>query len=239
MNLATATAACLTGLAMLLPAGLSGQAAALRALLASDEAADWVLGAEAVDTFALAAFDTEARGLLAEALRGEHVASARPLILLAGKLGLLTELQALGRRDDLDRSTRQLVMLARVRAGDAERGDNLLANARALPVDDEFAEEVAPMIAYTRYRPAVDFLWGLVVVGSPTCTSLDPEAAGRVDCAYRIAEAIAPAVEGFPVALDFEGGFDVDDYPAALARIRAWYRAHAQTYRLTESPAQR
>jgi len=150
-------------------------------------------------------------------------------------LGFLGEAAAIGRiaaeaekTDPLKRA----VNLARVRSGDADRRANLLKNVRRYNIEDDFTYSVLPLLVYTRQREVLDYLWQQLITENLRCSPSDAETSGRIDCAYRIAEVIAPAIIDFPVAVDEEGNLITEDYRSALQEIRRWYAAHAKDYQI-------
>ncbi|MEO0734940.1 MAG: hypothetical protein AAFZ52_19035, partial [Bacteroidota bacterium] len=120
--------------------------------------------------------------------------------------------------------------LALVRTGDAAKTANLLKNVRRYPVNDEFIYTVVPLLTYTRNRKVIDYLWQQALTENTACTPADAETSGRIDCAYRIVEFLAPIIPDFPVKHDDSGILLVADYSAALAEIRRWYAAHTTDY---------
>ena len=160
----------------------------------------------------------------------ERLPAREEYILLAGFLGRSDLLERLPEPARNTKSVRQSINLARVRAGNAERAANLLKNLQRLEVNDELVYDLLPSLIYTRDRGVFDWLWASAMTENRACYPADAETPGRIDCAYRLVEALGPAIENFPVAVDADAGLLTDDYPAALLSIRRWYAANADTY---------
>ena len=170
--------------------------------------------------------------LIGQLVSIDTLGEAPEYIKLLGFLGredLLTSVsEVLRERDDV----RRAINLARVRAGNTAKRDNLLKNVRAIDVNDEFVYTVIPLLTYTRDRKVYEYLWELVLSENRSCTPADAETPGRIDCAYRIVEYMAGTIENFPVKVDEDYNLLTTDYAGALAEIRRWYAANQSTYRL-------
>jgi hypothetical protein len=177
-------------------------------------------------------FSAADRLRLTTLLIAEEVPHRDRLFLLAGYLGMADALRAvppeLRRTERLQRS----YVLALVRAGDPERRQQLLRSLPTLPYDDTFVYQVLPLLIYTHDRAVYDFLIGRLLRDNRGCRSADLHASDRVDCGYRLLEALAPVLADFPWRVGPGGDLDVADYPAALREARAWLRAHRQDYRI-------
>lgn len=205
----------------------------LAALAANEDVGYWRASSRRLARLPLADFGPAEREALAGLLLRPPVARAPALIRLAGGLQLASALRQMRGAVTLSADVEQVRRAALVRAGDAGEAEIFGRAIRSLPVDEDFVREVLPVVLYARHRPSVDYLWAELSVPNLTCRSLDPDSETAIDCGYRLMEGLATVVEGFPVAPTWDGGVDADDYPAALARVRAWYRAHANTYTLT------
>ena len=212
--------------------GLRAQAGALLAEVttATSERQDEII--RKLKTLDRSAFDVEAERALGQLLAVEALRNQEDYILLAGFLQRADLLELVPEEDRSVRAVRRSINLAKVRAGNEERRDNLLKNLRRLDVNDEFVYEVVPLLVYTRDREIFRFLWELVITESKTCTPPDAEMSGRIDCAYRIVEYLGTAVAGFPVKIDEDHNLITPDYAAALAEIRRWYAAHVKDYEI-------
>ena len=179
------------------------------------------------------AYDAEAESALSQLLATEALVEQEAYILLAGFLGRADLLAVVPEADRREKSIKRAINLAKVRAGDEGRRDNLLKNLRRIAVNDEFVYAVVPLLVYTRDRAVFKYLWELVITENMTCTPADAELKGRIDCAYRIVEHLGTAIEDFPVKIDEDHNLITTDYAAALAEIRRWYAAHTKDYVIT------
>lgn len=224
------------GLACLL-AGLGARAqrvdveATLRGLLVTDDRAAWAAAERALVYAPVEAFTPEAVRLLGEALTRREVAYFPDLIRVAGAVGDAGTLAGVPEEALADELTRQEVMYARVRQGDEALARELVARIRRVPLDDRYVTRLLPDLIYTRARPVFDHLYGLMMRPTPTCRSPNPNVDRHIDCGYALAAGLGHGTAAFPVVVDpDEWVLEVDDYPAALALVREWYGAHADTY---------
>lgn len=179
-------------------------------------------------------FDGSAAQKIEQMLSQEALGGRKEYILLLGFLGEERRLLSLKDIPAL-RPFSQSINLALVRAGNKNKQENLLKNIRSYPVNDDFVYTVVPLLAYTRQREVIDFLWQQAMSENMNCKPADAETKGRIDCAFRIVEHLAPIIEGFPVPFDEEGNLLTTDYPKALAEIRRWNAVHSQDYRIITS----
>ncbi|MFT6129287.1 MAG: hypothetical protein ACJATN_001009 [Neolewinella sp.] len=179
------------------------------------------------------AYDAEAESALRQLLATEALVNQEEYIMIAGFLGRADLLAVVPEIDRREKPIKRAISLAKVRAGDEERRDNLMKNLRRIDVNDEFVYAVVPLLVYTRDRAVFKYLWELVITENMTCTPADAETEGRIDCAYRIVEYLGTAIEGFPVKIDEDHNLITKDYAAALAEIRRWYAAHTKDYVIT------
>jgi hypothetical protein len=178
------------------------------------------------------AFDAESENLIGRLLALEEGAALENFILLAGFLNAENLLANIPDERRVEPAVKRSINLARVRAGNGERLENLLKNLDEIEVNDDFNYVVVPLLVYTRQRPVFDFLFRQVTSENRRCRPADAETGGRIDCAYRMVEAMASAIKDFPVQADEEGNLLVTNYPAALAEVRRWFAAHQHEYLL-------
>lgn len=187
--------------------------------------------ARELKAFPRQAFTSAAEAQLDRLLSKELLGGKKDYILLAGFLGASTPVDALARQS-LSSAEKQAINLARVRMGNDAKRANLLKNIARYPVDDEFVYTVVPLLVYTRQREVIDFIWQQVVTENLACSPADAETGGRIDCAARLVEYLAPIIEDFPIEHDAEGNLLTTDYAKAIAEIRRWYAVHSADYRI-------
>jgi len=172
------------------------------------------------------AFGTDTGKQLSQLLNKELLGGKKDYILLAGFLGesgLVEELAIQSPPSGL----KQAINLARVRTGNEAKRTNLLKNIARYSVNDDFVYTVVPLLVYTRQREVIDFIWQEVVTENLACSPSDAETSGRIDCAARLVEYLAPIIEDFPIEHDAEGNLLTADYAKAIAEIRRWYAVHS------------
>lgn len=152
--------------------------------------------------------------------------------LLAGWLNRKAALQAVPyeyRRNLRDQNDYDMAM---IRLGDQSRIKRLNKLLASVQVDDDFVYTLLPKLIYTRRPEVIDFIFDQVLLDQKNCSVADPHTKGRINCAYRLLEAVAPVVNDFPLKLGPGGDLDVTDYPAALEIARTWIRDNRNDYRI-------
>lgn len=207
----------------------------LRRLLDTDDPRAWAEGEDFLTTQPVDAYLPDDVALLGEVLRREEIARFPGLIRVAGAVADASIWANVPAELLADDYVGQQVYYARIRQGDEALARELVATLEQMPMSAEYAERLVPDLVYTRSRPVLDHLHGLISVPRKHCRSPNPNVSQRIDCGYAIAEQLGRATEKFPVPLDFEGMFDTDDYPAALARVRKWAASHRGRYVIDRS----
>ena len=185
-----------------------------------------------LQAFAPADFSAADRLRLTNLLLAEEVPHRDRLFLLAGYLGMADALRAVPRALRRTESLQRSYVLALVRAGDPGRRQQLLRSLPTLPYDDAFVYRILPLLIYTHDREVYDFLIDRLLRENQNCSSADPHAADRIDCGYRLMEALAPVLVGFPFRSGPGGDLEITDYAAALRQARAWLQVHRRDYRI-------
>ena len=121
-------------------------------------------------------------------------------------------------------TTRWAVRLALARTGDEAAINYVLGKLNTAPVNDALVYDIVPGLVYTRQPAIFRYLETLVMSDEPNCQSADPDSQQRILCGYRVMGAVAPALTGFPVAVDAYGELLTDDYKQSLREVRAWLR---------------
>lgn len=185
-----------------------------------------------LQAYELEDFSSSSRNAVARLAERQETGGRANYVLLLGFLGDKATISRIASEEGKTKQLKRAISLAKVRMGDVDRQDNLLKNVRNYNIEDDFTYSVLPLLVYTRQRGVFDYLWQQLITENLRCTPSDAETSGRIDCAYRIAEAIAPAIVDFPVSTDEEGNLITEDYRSALQEIRRWYAAHAKDYQI-------
>lgn len=188
--------------------------------------------AQQLQEYELDKFSSDARNTLVRLAERPNTGGRADYVLLLGFLGETASIGRIATEKEKTDPLKRAINLARVRSGDADRRANLLKNVRQYNIEDDFTYSVVPLLVYTRQREVLDYLWQQLITENLRCSPSDAETSGRIDCAYRIAEVIAPAIIDFPVTTDEEGNLITDDYRSALQEIRRWYAAHSKDYQI-------
>lgn len=156
------------------------------------------------------------------------------LILLGGFLQMETTMLTLAEKHQDNESLLPYINMALVRAGNLQKGKTLQKNIEKLTVNDPFVYEVLPLLAYTKQPIIYDWLLAQITSDEKNCHPTDAEISGKINCAYRIMEAVAPAINDFPIQLDRWGDLAVDSYSEALAIVRIWITTNKRDYTLNK-----
>jgi hypothetical protein len=95
-------------------------------------------------------------------------------------------------------SVRWSCMLALARLGDKESINEILSKVSSKEIDNRMIYVYYPDLIYTRQRKLYDFLIERMMDKKAMCNSANPNTSVKIDCGYRIAEMLAPAIKDFP-----------------------------------------
>ncbi len=179
-------------------------------------------------------FDQSAQKKIGDLLNPGQ-AHLREWVLLAGFLGLESHLKKLLTAEALPKTLQQTIRFALVRCGDEQQLQKMMQKIRTIPVNDDFADQLVPLLVYTRQKVVTDYLLELIQKDDRICTPADAETPGTINCAYRIMEYLAPVIRDFPLKLGGSGDLTVDNYPVALELVRAWILERKGAYVLEDT----
>lgn len=151
------------------------------------------------------------------------------LVKLIGFLELndsMNDLYAITQNPSIGRKERWSAMLALARMNDELAAQDVVNRIRRMPVTDAVVYQVFPDLVYTRNREAINILIEALNSDAKNCESADAERSGKIPCAYRVMEMLAPAIEGYPLKLSESGDIQTADYPGALQIVRNWFKEH-------------
>lgn len=140
-------------------------------------------------------------------------------------------LQAL-QEGDLSNKERWELRLALGRIGNPESIQYCMEMIRSAGINDLVVNTLVPEIIYLNQREGVDYLLMKVLDDEKQCSSPNPEVDTQITCAYRLMEALAPEIVGFPIEVDASGDLLTDDYELALNEVRQWINENYQTYQI-------
>ncbi|MEM8906793.1 MAG: hypothetical protein AAGD05_03010 [Bacteroidota bacterium] len=181
--------------------------------------------------FNRADFDGQATQQLARLIRMERPHLSK-LIELAGFLQMRDLLNEIRIHHQKDKYLRQSIGMALTRSGDEQKQENLLKNVKKLRVNDDFVYGILPKLVYVRQKETTNYLFGLILEDQKNCSPPGHSVPGKVNCAYRVMEALAPYIKDLPVTVGPSGDLAVDDYAQALQTTRQWILDHQDHYEL-------
>jgi hypothetical protein len=146
------------------------------------------------------------------------------ILKLAGYLELNAQQATVNRllNSDLAFKYKWASRLALARMGEQNAISYILGKLNQAPVNDNLVYDVVPDLIYTRQKDIFKFLENIVNSDQPACQSADPDSNKKTICAYRVMEAMAPAIQNFPLIVDEFGNLETNDYQAALTTVRTW-----------------
>ena len=175
-------------------------------------------------------FNDEARSELGMLIddRSRHLDD---LIMVAGWLGLIEEIEAYeNSKERHPQKIYQRLQIAKLRAGNLAKLDNFLKNVKKVPINDDFNYTIAPLVVYTRQKKAIDYVLEVIMMRNSACSPADAESYGRIDCAYRLVEMIAPVIDEFPYELTKSGDIKTSNYESMLEEVRTWIDSNKNSY---------
>lgn len=184
--------------------------------------------------FARTDFSPEVRDAISSLIR-KRASNLNQLIAMAGYLGILEltrDLRSYALPGNPN-STRWAALLALARMGDRDAIDDVLHRVEALGVTDKVVYNIFPDLVYTRQPEAIAYMAKQIQHDEKHCFSADAEREVAIPCAYRIIEQLAPVIEHFPLERDATGDLRTNDYQAALALAREWFKNN-NTYRIKD-----
>jgi hypothetical protein len=150
------------------------------------------------------------------------------LIRLMGYLEIYpakNELFTLSQDQRLGRNDRWAAMLALARLDDEQAANDLLNRVKRMPLTDGVVYEIFPDLIFTRRPEVIAFLIESLYSDAKNCEPTNSTSNDRVPCAYRIMEMLAPIIENYPLQQNASGDIETTDYPAALQKVREWFKA--------------
>jgi len=125
-----------------------------------------------------------------------------------------------------DTRIRWASLLALSRMGDASATADILKRVKKAGVNDDVVYDIFPDLIYTRNKDVFAYLLEILNSDEKNCESADTERGGKIPCAYRVMEMLAPVIKDYPLTLDASGDIKTKDYAAALKTVRDWFRQH-------------
>lgn len=183
-----------------------------------------------------AAFTTDQIDLIRDYLALPKI-ERKEAVLLLGFIGRTDDadyLNAMATLYPLRKEELYYVQLAQVRLKNAKATEEYLTKFKAMSIDDNFVTNLLKDAVYTRNMDLIQSLLLSCLSGELNCYSANNDATAKIPCAYRILEALAPIIQGFPVKIDRTGEI-VGDPQAELEKAKAWIQAHQNDFILIDT----
>ena len=123
--------------------------------------------------------------------------------------------------------------LALARLGNKNSMNECNQIVNSIPLGNDFIKVVVPGIIYTRQKFCVDVLVKMLKNNEKACIPSNPNYTEPIPCRYRIVEALAAVIDGFPEKVTAEGDLVTNDYDKALQTSIKWFDAHSD-YKFVE-----
>ena len=185
--------------------------------------------AKGLQKFKVEDFGAESKVLLNSVLRagGTHIGE---FFKIGGFLKEKIILQSLVEEYKKKEELKQQLEIALIRSGDEKKKELLMSSLKEQVVNDDFIYGAVPALVYVRTKRTTDFLFDIILDDNKNCAPSGPDVGGKILCAYRVMEAIAPYIVDFPVQVGASGDLDVEDYEEALKTVRTWIEVHRLDY---------
>ncbi|MFM9840586.1 MAG: hypothetical protein ACKVOQ_20125 [Cyclobacteriaceae bacterium] len=151
------------------------------------------------------------------------------LIRLMGYLEIQSaknDLFILSQNTSIGRKERWAAMLSLARMDDEQAATDVMRRVQRMPVTDAVVYEVFPDLIYTRRQEAINYLVEALNNDAKNCESANSDNTERIPCAYRVMEMLAPIIENYPLKQNASGDIETTDYPAALQKVREWFKVN-------------
>jgi hypothetical protein len=158
-------------------------------------------------------------------------------VLLLGFVGRADDadyLNAMATLYPLSKEENYYKQLAQVRLKNAKATEEYLIKFKSMSIDDNFVTNLLKDAVYTRNMDLIQSLLLSCLSGELNCYSANNDATAMIPCAYRILEALAPIIQGFPVKIDRTGEI-VGDPQAELEKAKTWIQAHQNDFILIDT----
>jgi hypothetical protein len=173
-------------------------------------------------------FDSTARQTLGTLVASQPFAYAT-VLKLVGFLGMSTQTGIIRNKLNnakLSNAEKWAANLALARLGNGDAINFCMNAVRQAGLNTDVTYDLLPDLVYTRQRQCFDYLVEVINDTRPLCDSPNPDLAGKIVCAYRVMEYVAPVIENFPLKVGPTGEIIAPDYPKALKTTRDWFRTH-------------
>ncbi|MCG8578839.1 MAG: hypothetical protein MI866_02920 [Bacteroidales bacterium] len=157
------------------------------------------------------------------------------IVMLSGRLKMLqlTSFYENRLKNDslLSKSDQWALQLSMARMGDPFMVNACIQQVNAIGMNDQVVYNLIPDLIYIQSKLITDYLLDELALQNLNCTSADPDNEVAIDCAYRLAEYIAPTIQDFPFKVGASGDLECDNYEQALVDIRAWIAENRDDYK--------
>jgi hypothetical protein len=175
-------------------------------------------------------FTTEHKSKL-QAFLLEDTPHVDKLTELCGFLKMEEELRAFAQNKRISKQVKETINYALIRAGDDSKLKLMLKNLKKLEMSDDYANNLVPVLVYTRRKEVFNHLLSQIQEKGKPCNHPDLDTPGKFSCAYPIIERIAPYIKDFPVEVN-QFGIVSSNPDKMLVEVRQWIVENKDSYEL-------
>ena len=174
-------------------------------------------------------FSKDAKQQFSDLLQSEY-GYYKHVVQLVAYLDMTDEMQELqGLLSDTthnDPMIKWKIHTALARLGSEESIDYCVQYVKSKDMNDLLVRFVLRDLAYIKQPAAVGYLVSELYNKEKNCRAANPNSSGRITCAYRIMEMLAPIVKDYPYKAKYGTQLDAPNYDKALKDIRQWFKDH-------------
>lgn len=116
------------------------------------------------------------------------------------------------------------------RMGNTGMVNKCVNQVRKIGMDNLIIYNVIPDLLYLNNKYVTDYLLDELRKQNLNCTTADPDNEMIIDCAYRLAELVAPYIKDFPFEVAVSGDLECNNYRKSLHDIRNWIIKNRDNY---------
>lgn len=104
--------------------------------------------------------------------------------------------------------------------------DYCVSYVKSKDMNDLLVRFLLTDLAYIKQKETIGYLVSELYNDKKNCRPANPNSSGKITCAYRIMEILAPVIKDFPWKAKYGTQLDVPSYEKALKDIRIWFKEH-------------
>jgi hypothetical protein len=102
-------------------------------------------------------------------------------------------------------------------------------------VNDTVINNLVTDLIYAKTRNSINLIIKLLQIDEKNCSSTNPDYSGKILCAYRVMELLAPIIIDYPIKTTSSGDLLTNNYSLSLEKTRQWFSEHIDNYIINDS----